>query len=114
MTTQPPFGGDDTTTSYSPTPSQRPRWPVEQSWSTPEPQTPERWFEPSWDYQQAPPPQAPPPVQPVDRSGRRTMAFAGALILVSGMSAVAAAAGTAYLLRGNQAASDPASEATDN
>jgi S1-C subfamily serine protease len=114
MTTQPPFGGDDTTTSYSPTPSQRPRWPVEQSWSTPEPQTPERWFEPSWEYQQAPPPQAPPPVPPPDRSGRSTIGFAGALILVSGMSAVAAAAGTAYLLRGSQSGSDPSAEATDN
>src|SRR3954447_19120603 len=83
MTTQPPFGGDDTTTSYSPTPSQRPRWHVEQSWSTPQPQPPDRWFDPS------PPYQAPPPVQPVDRGGgRRTVAFAGALILVSGMSAV--------------------------
>jgi len=114
MTTQPPFGGDDTTTSYSPTPSQRPRWPVEQSWSTPEPQTPERWFEPSWQYQQAPPPQSSPPVQPPDRGGRRTMAFAGALILVSGMSAVAAAAGTAYLLRGNQGVSEPSTDATNN
>jgi S1-C subfamily serine protease len=114
MTTQPPFGGDETTTSYSPTPSQRPRWPVEQSWSTPEPQTPDRWFEPSWDYQGAPPPQAAPSVQPVDRGGRRTLAFAGALILVSGMSAVAAAAGTAYLLRGNQGGSDPSTDATDN
>jgi S1-C subfamily serine protease len=109
MTTQPPFGGDDTTTSYSPAPSQRPRWPVEQSWSTPQPQTPERWLEPSWQYQ------PPAPVQRVERSGgRRTITFAGALILVSGMSAVAAAAGTAYLLRGNVAGADPSIEATDN
>ena len=63
MTTQPPFGGDDTTTSYSPAPSQRPRWPVEQSWSTPQPETPERWFEPSWQYQ------VPAPLPPADRGG---------------------------------------------
>jgi S1-C subfamily serine protease len=108
MTTQPPFGGDDSTTSYSPVPSQRPRWPVEQSWSTPQPQTPERWFEPTWQYQ---PPQR---VQPPERSGgRRNFAFAGALILVSGMSAVAAAAGTTYLMRGDPGATDPASEASE-
>src|SRR3954452_14501552 len=77
MTTQPPFGGDDTTTSYSPTPSQRPRWPVEQSWSTPHPETPERWLEPSWQHQ------APPPVRPRARGGvRPSVGFAGALILV--------------------------------
>src|SRR5262249_22964057 len=101
MTTQPPFGGDDTTTSYSPRPAERPRWPIRQSWSTPQPQTPERWFEPNWQYH-------PPRVEPVDQGSRgRTAGTAAALVLVSAMSAIAAAAGTAYLLRGPGAATDP-------
>jgi serine protease Do len=98
MTTQPPFGGDDTTTSYSPQPSERPRWPSDNAWSTPQPQTPQHWFEPTWQYQ--PPPPRP---EPVDKSGgKRRAGMVAALVMVSLVSAVAAAAGTAYLLRNGQ------------
>lgn len=95
MTTQPPFEGEETTTSYSPQPTERPRWPVEQTWSTPQPQTPQHWFEPTWQPYQAPTP------EPVDRGGgRRRAGVLAALVMVSLISAVAAAGGTAYLLRG--------------
>ena len=101
MTTQPPFGGDDTTSSYSPQPTERPRWPVEQSWSTPQPQTPQHWFEPSWQYQ------APTP-EPVDKGGgKRRAGMVAALVMVSLLSAVAASGGTAYLLRSNNTATTP-------
>jgi serine protease Do len=108
MTTEPPFGGDDTTTSYSPRPAERPRWTGQQAWSTPQPQTPQRWFDPAWQYQQ------PGPQRDAERGSRRSTAgMVGALIFVSLVSAAAAAGGTAYLLREQEAADTPAAGSSD-
>ena len=60
MTDRPRFDAEETTSSYSPPPDNRPRWAVEQGWVPPQPQTPPHWIDPSWDQGlQAPVPAAP-------------------------------------------------------
>jgi serine protease Do len=94
MTTQPPLGGDETTSSYSPPPPERPRWAQDQAWGAPQPQTPQRWFDPSWSYQ-PPAPVEPPARPPRPRRGGTLLA----LVVVSLLSASLAAGGTYYLTR---------------
>src|SRR4051794_30906640 len=92
---------DETTSTYSPQPVERPRWTAQQGWSQPAGQTPQHWFEPGYRYNA-------PQMEPVDGTGRRRRAAgAGSLVLVSLLSAVAAAGSTAYLLRGNDSAAPP-------
>lgn len=96
MIDRPRFDVDDTTTSYSPPRTDRPRW-VDQGWGTPQPaqsQTPQHWFDPNVFQAQQP------PEQPRTSSGRRRgrAPVAAALVVVSVLSAGLAAGGTVAVL----------------
>ena len=97
MTDLPRYDAEDTTSSYSPPPPDRPRWALDQAWGNPEPQTPAHWFEPSWSYQ---PPATQPvhPVEPVRKPRRAGTVLA--LVAVSLLSA-GLASGTTYYLDQN-------------
>ena len=65
MIDRPRFDVDDTTTSYSPPPADRPRW-VDQGWGAApqaQPQTPQHWFDPN-AYQSSTSPKRLPPTPP--------------------------------------------------
>jgi serine protease Do len=92
MTDRPRFDADETTSSYSPPPDDRPRWGVEQGWVPPQPQTPQHWIEPTWSQGLQAPVPVPPPARP--RRGRTLVA----LLFISLLSAGLASGGTYYLL----------------
>ncbi len=92
MTDRPRFDAEETTSSYSPPPDNRPRSAVEQGWVPPQPQTPQHWIEPTWNQGLQAPVPLPVPAKP--RRGR-TLA---ALLVISLISAGLASGVTYYLL----------------
>ena len=92
MTDRPRFDAEETTSSYSPPPDNRPRWAVEQGWVPPQPQTPQHWIEPTWNQGLQAPLAPPAPARP--RRGRTLVT----LLFISLLSAGLASGGTYYLL----------------
>jgi S1-C subfamily serine protease len=92
MTDRPRFDAEETTSSYSPPPDDRPRWAAEPGWVAPQPQTPQHWIEPTWNQG----PQAPlsPPASARPRRGQTLVT----LLVISLLSAGLASGGTYYLL----------------
>jgi S1-C subfamily serine protease len=92
MTDRPRFDAEETTSSYSPPPDNRPRWAVEQGWVPPQPQTPQNWIEPTWNQAFQAPVAVPPPARP--RRGATVLS----LLAISLLSAGLASGGTYLLL----------------
>jgi serine protease Do len=115
MTQRPGMESDDTTTSYSPPPVQRPSWAYDPRWQQPQVpanpgyqppyQTPPHWIERQGVS-------GPPPRRPPERRPSRAGAVAG-IVLVSLLSAGLAAGGTYALLdAGGRLDPDAAAAAT--
>jgi S1-C subfamily serine protease len=90
MTDSPRFDAEETTSSYSPPPDNRPRWAAEQGWVAPQPQTPQHWIEPTWNQGL----QAPQTAPSRPRRGRTLIT----LLFISLLSAGLASGGTYLLL----------------